>query len=95
MSKRRQKDRSHWGDAAFKAMHDKPITKEVLHEALREPTAKELTKSLGFGMAGYVLDDGERLAGRVEKVLDYCERELANEFPGAWASDIKAKLNGE
>ena len=87
MSQRRPKDRSHWGDAAFKAMHDKPITGEVLHKALQEPTARELVDSILIGVVrtGYDGPDGiskdealERsciLAARVEAVRTYIEED--------------------
>ena len=63
MSQRRPKDRSHWGDEAFRAMHNKPITREVLHKALQEPTARELLDTIDSNAAKYVL------ASRVEAVL--------------------------
>jgi hypothetical protein len=37
----------------------------------------------------------QMLARRVEEVLEYCERELKDQYPGAWAQDIMSKLNGE
>jgi len=63
MSQRRPKDRSHWGDEAFRAMHNKPITREVLHKALQEPTARELLDTIDSNAAKYIL------ASRVEAVL--------------------------
>ena len=69
MSQRRPKDRSHWGDEAFRAMHNKPITREVLHKALQEPTAREVLDGIVPIRDAYNI-----LASRIEAVLALLEK---------------------
>jgi len=89
MSQRRPKDRSHWGDEAFRAMHDKPITRKVLHKALQEPIARELLDTIDSNAAKYIL------ASRVEAVLAYCQFVRESRSGVVVASKIERILDGE
>jgi hypothetical protein len=63
---------------------------------MAKPNARELLdRNVSAAYVQQAAESMQALAARVEKVLDYCEREMRHRYPGAWALDILAKLNGE